>query len=181
MHIPLMTDKNLLNPTSLKRVIKLCGALLVCSMISAVMLSCGPPKRDEAVLAYDRMMYAVRLGDPAMLWASLAQNTKEHFRGLAPKPTPTAHGLREKLSATSSSGEGGDDPLISKIKIQLDWSFESPFGQEGRLISGGESIRVIEAYYARYYWRIPLSLEEGEWRVDLASAQRIDSPKAQSN
>ena len=148
-------------------------------MLSAVMISCGPPKRDEAVLAYDRMMYAVRLGDSTMLWSSFAENTREYFRNLAPKASSSLSEPPERTPSNLEKIKEEVDPLISKIKIQLDWAFESPFGHEGRLISGGESIRVIEAYYARHYWRIPLSLEEGEWRVDLASAQRIDSPKVQ--
>ena len=174
-----MTDKNLLKHASLKRDVNFFGPLLVSLILSAVMISCGPPKKDEAVLAYNRMMYAVRLGDPAMLWSSFAENTQKHFRNLAPNTPSSTLEPSERAGSNSEKIEDVDALLISKIKIQLDWSFESPFGQEGRLISGGESIRVIEAYYARSYWRIPLSLEEGEWRVDLASAQRIDSPKVQ--
>ena len=139
--------------------------------------SCNPPPVDPALKAYENFMGALRFGATEKVWAALSTSTQSR---LMQKMSSQVHSDLSPQTTTAIDPTSPDQKskVHSIIDLQLDWSFESPFGQKGRLVSLPESTpnrKWIQVIYRHQALLIPIVLEEQEWKIDLLSTRPSSS------
>ena len=134
--------------------------LIICIALGST--QCAPPTPDASVVAFDQLMTGIRMGDAQLVWSQLSTTTRDTFsKTMGLEPSLNAKGIQERL------------------RISLDWSFESPFGHKAQVytppraasIPSGQ--KLISVFYANQRWIIPAVQEQGEWRISLSEARAL--------
>ena len=109
-------------------------------------------------------MVALRYGQSQKVWDLLSKPTQKKL----------IQQMSDQSKLKASNPPADDPPLHPVLDLQLDWSFESPFGQKGRLINTPHSTSTqkwVQVVYRHQTLIIPVVLENQEWKVDLLATQ----------
>lgn len=117
---------------------------------------CARHEKDPALLAYERLVAAVRAGRADVVWTSL---------------TPKSQALlAQKLGVDA---DATPEVLSKVLGIRPGWQFELDIPQRARLdeASTTTDTRVIVGPLAGQQWRLKIRKIEDNWRVDLFDSQ----------
>lgn len=119
--------------------------------------ACSPPRPAPEVVAYQEFVSALSYGDTEGVWAMLSKETREQ--------------LSHRLQLQPQEGGPPQD-----FMIELDWSFESPFAGTAQVVTDPSlqpenDERWIQTNYASHSLLIPVTLEQGEWRIHLLGSR----------
>ena len=127
--------------------------------IAGLHSSCSPPAEDPAIQAYQKAISYLSVGSSQKLWSLLSVKSKRI--------------LNQRLGRPEHSYEAPQS-----FEIELDWAFESPFAGRATLYSDttepeSANLKLVHTIYATKSWIIPITLEEGIWRVHLLGARQL--------
>ena len=133
---------------------------IICTVSLSTFTACGPPKKDDAQVALEGLLFSLKSNNYHQFMSKISQRTRTL--------------IQSQLHLTDGQLDS-EQALISKLRVELDWSAQANFTQSIQIINREPTYATLSFMLGNDRFQVPALYENEQWVIDLSSIKQTPS------